>query len=117
MIFRHYLLSKRSGALVRLIAWLCMGGVGIGVASLIIVLSVMNGFNLKIRQNMLNMEPHLVVDAKTAASESELRRIFGSALESLWTSQNQDVFLRSIDGVFSGAVAKGLPTQGLKEWL
>lgn len=117
MIFRHYLLSTRSGALIRLIAWLCMFGVGIGVASLIIVLSVMNGFNIKIRQNMLNVEPHLVIKNVSRAKEFEVRAQLGSDLESMWYSENQDVVLRTVDGVFSGAIAKGLNTQGLKQWL
>lgn len=116
-IFRHYLLSRRSGSLIRLIAWLCMAGVGIGVASLIIVLSVMNGFNLKIRQNMLNVEPHLVISGVKPAREFEVKKTIGPGLESIWYSENQDVVLRTADGVFSGAVAKGLSSQGIRDWL
>ncbi len=117
MLFRHYLLSRRSGSLIRLIAWLCMAGVGIGVASLIIVLSVMNGFNIKIRQNMLNVEPHLVIRNAPRIKEWDIRGLLGSELESMWYSENQDVVLRTVDGVFSGAIAKGIPTKGLKDWL
>lgn len=116
-LFRHYLLSRRSGSLIRLIAWLCMAGVGIGVASLIIVLSVMNGFNLKIRQNMLNVEPHLVIMGVPPSKEYEIKKAIGPGVESLWYSENQDVVLRTVDGVFSGAIAKGLPSQGIRDWL
>jgi lipoprotein-releasing system permease protein len=117
MIFRHYLLSRRSGSLIRLIAWLCMAGVGIGVASLIIVLSVMNGFNLKIRQNMLNVEPHLVISNLKPDQADLVRKLVGGDIESFWYSENQDVVLRTADGVFSGAIAKGLEPQGIRDWL
>jgi lipoprotein-releasing system permease protein len=117
MIFRHYLLSRRSGSLVRLIAWLCMAGVGIGVASLIIVLSVMNGFNIKIRQNMLNVEPHLVISNLKSDQADLVHKLIPSGIESFWYAENQDVVLRTADGVFSGAIAKGLQPQGIRDWL
>jgi lipoprotein-releasing system permease protein len=117
MIFRHYLLSRRSGSLVRLIAWLCMAGVGVGVASLIIVLSVMNGFNIKIRQNMLNVEPHLVLSNMKADQINLVHQLIPTGVESLWYVENQDVVLRTADGVFSGAIAKGLQPQGIRDWL
>jgi lipoprotein-releasing system permease protein len=117
MIFRHYLLSRRSGSLIRLIAWLCMAGVGVGVASLIIVLSVMNGFNVKIRENMLNVEPHLVISQAKIEDTVKVKSALGSDAEAIWFSENQDVVLRTVDGVFSGAIAKGLPSKGLQAWL
>lgn len=117
IIFRHYLLSKRSGSIIRLIAWLCMAGVGVGVASLIIVLSVMNGFNIKIRQNMLNVEPHLVISGVGPSDTEKVKELIGPDVESIWYSENQDVVLRTVDGVFSGAIAKGLPPHGINDWL
>src|ERR1700675_2414564 len=71
LIFKNYLLSKRSGALVRIIAWHCVLGIGMGVAALVIVLSVMNGFNLTIRNRMLSVEPHLVITSAKLPSEEE----------------------------------------------
>src|SRR5580692_5671421 len=72
LIFKNYLLSRRSGALVRIIAWHCILGIGMGVASLIIVLSVMNGFNLSIRNRMLSVEPHLIVTRPKLPTVEEL---------------------------------------------
>ncbi|MCB0363695.1 MAG: ABC transporter permease, partial [Bdellovibrionales bacterium] len=59
--FVRYLFSKRAGALIRTIAKICIFGIGIGVMSLVIGLSVMNGFNGTIRERLLAVEPHLVV--------------------------------------------------------
>src|SRR4051812_48174871 len=75
LIFRNYLLSRRSGALVRIIAWHCIFGVGMGVAALIIVLSVMNGFNLTIRNRMLSVEPSLIIAQKDHPSVQDLEKL------------------------------------------
>src|SRR5258708_25007697 len=74
LIFKNYLLSRRSGALVRIIAWHCILGIGMGVAALVIVLSVMNGFNHTIRNRMLSVEPHLVVMISPPPSRGDLEK-------------------------------------------
>src|SRR3954454_8340452 len=75
LILKNYLLSRRSGALVRIIAWHCILGMGLGVAALIIVLSVMNGFNQTIRNRMLSVEPHLVVTLEHVPSGEDFVRV------------------------------------------
>ena len=117
LMFRNYLLSKRSGALVRIIAWHCILGIAMGVAALIIVLSVMNGFNITIRSRMLSVEPHLHLPQKEFPTEAHLARLAPllsslarSGVASIERYETQDVILRSVDGVFGGAVAKGYDT-------
>ena len=105
MIFRNYLLSRRSGALVRIIAWHCIIGVGMGVAALLIVLSVMNGFNVSIRARMLGVEPHVVIEG--AATPRAVESVIGADLDSVARFETQDLILRSIDGTFGGAQARG----------
>lgn len=121
-LFHHYLLSRRSGALIRIISWVCMAGVGLSVASLIIVLSVMNGFNVTIRSRLLDVDPHLVVlDARpadvTGAQEAEIRSLLKGRIASLHRFNNQDVVVRTLDGVFGGAIATGMDQKALKETL
>jgi lipoprotein-releasing system permease protein len=114
LIFKNYLLSRRSGALVRIIAWHCIIGIAMGVAALIIVLAVMNGFNVTIRSRMLSVEPHLVLKQKerpTADQAEKLKTVIES-LESDSVSEidrfeSQDLILRSVEGLFGGAIAKG----------
>lgn len=114
LIFRNYLLSRRSGALVRIIAWHCVLGIGMGVAALVIVLSVMNGFNITIRSRMLSVEPHLVITLKQSPTPEQLERLRATlnevsrgGVEQLERFETQDLILRSMDGVFGGALAKG----------
>lgn len=110
LVFRNYLLSRRSGALVRIIAWHCILGVGMGVAALIIVLSVMNGFNVTIRAKMLSVEPHLVVHTDDKSNLDKALTGFGSGVESVDRFEDQDMILRSGEGVFGGVLAKGYDT-------
>jgi lipoprotein-releasing system permease protein len=118
-LFRHYLLSRRAGALIRTVAWLCMIGVGLGVMALVVVISVMNGFNDSIRKRLLAVEPHLVVQVPGVTTASaltehplyeELTRRAGVQVEIFET---QDVILRTVDGLFGGAIAKGIDPEAL----
>lgn len=124
LIFKNYLLSRRSGALVRIIAWHCILGIGMGVAALLIVLSVMNGFNLTIRNRMLSVEPHLLIPTTTAPTKDELNRYRAlvnqaarAGLESMDRYEAQDLILRSLDGVFGGAMARGYDDATMKRML
>lgn len=59
-IARHYLRSGRGGFL-SLITWIALGGVILGVAALIIVISVMSGMQSELRGKILESTPHLYV--------------------------------------------------------
>jgi lipoprotein-releasing system permease protein len=54
----RYLKPKR--AAVSVITLFCVIGVMLGVGALIVVISVMNGFQEKIREQLLALEPHIV---------------------------------------------------------
>ena len=55
----RYLRSKRRTAFISVITYLSMAGVTIGAAALVIVLSVMNGFEHEVRQRIINADAHL----------------------------------------------------------
>ncbi|MCB0392097.1 MAG: ABC transporter permease, partial [Bdellovibrionales bacterium] len=112
--FKNYLFSKRSGALIRIISWICLLGITVGVASLIVVMSVMNGFNESIRKRLLLTKPHLVVTGDIAELKKYRSELINKNVESVDLVENQDVIVRTVDGVFGGAVAKGMETQQLK---
>lgn len=60
-IARHYLRAGRGGALLSLITWIALGGIILGVAALIIVVSVMTGMQDELRGKILESTPHLYV--------------------------------------------------------
>jgi lipoprotein-releasing system permease protein len=58
LIGRRYLRSGRGNRFVSLVSIISMVGMAIGVAVLIVVLSVMNGFEVELRERMLSMTAH-----------------------------------------------------------
>src|SRR5690554_93589 len=60
-IGRRYLRSGRGNRFVSLISTISMVGVAIGVAVLIVVLSVMNGFEQELRGRILSLTSHATI--------------------------------------------------------
>lgn len=66
--------GKKRDRFVSFIAGSSMAGIALGVAALIIVMSVMNGFQVDVRDRMLSVLPHIQlynpqVDAVTALDD------------------------------------------------
>jgi lipoprotein-releasing system permease protein len=56
-----YFLSKRKEGMISLIGWISVLGVALGVASLIIVMSVMNGFDAEVEKKIIGTYSHIVI--------------------------------------------------------
>ncbi len=54
----RYVRTRRRGFFVSFISWVSMLGVCLGVAALIVILSVMNGFEGELRSRLLNLSAH-----------------------------------------------------------
>ncbi|MGD9843181.1 MAG: lipoprotein-releasing ABC transporter permease subunit [Steroidobacteraceae bacterium] len=54
----RYVRTRRRGFFVSFISWVSMLGVCLGVAALIVILSVMNGFEAELRGRLLNLSSH-----------------------------------------------------------
>ncbi|HEU0187586.1 MAG TPA: lipoprotein-releasing ABC transporter permease subunit [Gallionellaceae bacterium] len=76
----RYTRAKRRNHFISFISLISMLGIALGVAALIIVLSVMNGFQKEIRARILGVSPHLQVasDYGDLADWQPLLRIVGS---------------------------------------
>ncbi len=59
----RYVLRRTQGFFVSFISWVSMLGICVGVAALITVLSVMNGFESELRSRLLNMASHATLSA------------------------------------------------------
>jgi lipoprotein-releasing system permease protein len=60
-IARRYLRSKHRTGFISLITYISIGGVVIGVAALIIILSVMNGYEYEVRSRLIGVDGHVKV--------------------------------------------------------
>ncbi len=61
MLARRYLRSRRQGRFISFVAWTSALGIALGVATLIVVLSVMHGAAVEIRDKILGFSSHIDV--------------------------------------------------------
>ena len=66
---RYFLSSGRSGLLVSFISVLAVTGVMVGVALLIMVLSVMNGFDRELKTTILSVVPHIQLEHQSGLTD------------------------------------------------
>jgi lipoprotein-releasing system permease protein len=103
--------ARRRNAFISFISAISMAGIALGVMALIVVLSVMNGFQHEVRDRMLSVLPHIEIEAdggpladwralaaRTAADPEVLAA--APVLES------QAMFVR--EGVVRGALVEGV---------
>jgi len=64
----RYLRTQRRQFL-SLITWISIAGLGLGVAMLVVVLSVMNGFDAELKRRILGLVPHVVVSPPRDADD------------------------------------------------
>ena len=57
----RYLRSKRKDKFISFTTWIAIVGIGIGVMAIILVISVMTGFQDEIRDRILGINPHIVL--------------------------------------------------------
>jgi len=63
-MLRHFKTETGEPSFVSFTAWLTLIGVAVGVMALIIVMSVMNGFESELRRNMIEAESHIILYRK-----------------------------------------------------
>ncbi len=83
MVALRYLRARRQEGFISVIAWFSLLGIALGVATLIIVMSVMNGFRQELLTRILGLNGHLSVYGQTNAMKNyeglskEIRTIRG----------------------------------------
>ena len=77
----RYTRARRRTRFVSLIAAISIGGVALGIASLITILSIMNGFERELRDRLLGMSAHLTIDSAAGwvRDDAQLDQLIGAA--------------------------------------
>ncbi|MFT5501543.1 MAG: lipoprotein-releasing system permease protein, partial [Woeseiaceae bacterium] len=77
----RYLRAKRKTRFVSFISFISLAGIALGVAALIVILSVMNGFEGELRDRLLSMTAHGYVTSPQDKVEDwqQLRRKMSAA--------------------------------------
>jgi lipoprotein-releasing system permease protein len=65
----RYLLAKRRQTFISLVTFISIAGVAVGVMALIVVLAVMNGFQNELRERILGITSHVVVNSLRGSIE------------------------------------------------
>lgn len=121
--FHRFLISRRAGSLVKTISRISITGIWLGVMALIVVVSVMNGFNRSIRDRLLEVEPHLVIDfneinqAEQILEHPVYEKLKKFETELVAPISHQDVILRTSDGFVQHAVGNGVTRERLLQLL
>lgn len=121
--FNRFLISKRAGSLVKTISRISLIGIWLGVCSLVLVMSVMNGFNRSIRDRLLEVEPHLVVSFDEIKSLAAIKKLDSYQIlekmdiDLIAPISQQDVILRTPEGFVQEAIARGVTRERLYQLL
>ena len=112
MLAMRYMRSRRSEGFISVIAWFSLLGIALGVATLIIVMSVMNGFRAELIGRILGLNGHIAVhsvDARGVRDFDELSvRIAGIPGVIAVTPQVEGQVMAASKGLTSGAVVRGV---------
>jgi lipoprotein-releasing system permease protein len=81
LIARRYLISPRRISLISIITSISIAGVTLGVAALIVVLSVMNGFYDLVRDMLVSFDPHVRIVSAEPGGISRPERLMATVLE------------------------------------
>lgn len=74
-IAKRYLVSKHKVNFITIISIISILGITVGVAALIVVLSVFNGFGSLVSQYLMNLDPDIRITATTVEGEKKLTEI------------------------------------------
>ena len=118
MVAMRYLRARRQEGFISVIAWFSLLGIALGVATLIIVMSVMNGFRQELLNRILGLNGHLSVYAELGDQLKDfdpivdrLRKVEGVRTVSPLIEGQVMVTAR---GVSQGAVVRGLRQSDLE---
>lgn len=79
MVARRYLLPGRGEAFIFLVASISLAAVALGVAALIVVMSVMNGFRAELFDKIVGLNGHAVIQGYSGRGLPDWRRIAAEA--------------------------------------
>ena len=117
MMAMRYLRARRQEGFISVIAWFSLLGIALGVATLIIVMSVMNGFRAELLSRILGINGHLTVSSHAGVIEdyAERARVIAGVDGVVTVSPLIDgQVMASANSVAQGAIVRGMRPADLK---
>jgi len=116
MAFR-YLRARRQEGFISVIAWFSLLGITLGVATLIIVMSVMNGFREELLTRILGLNGHITINGpseKLFSSKSLIPKIKPIQGITSITQMIEGQVMVTARGIAQGAVVRAISEKALK---
>ena len=117
MLALRYLRAKRAESFISVISVISLVGIALGVATLIIVMAVMNGFRHELFTRMLGLQGHAIVrglDGPLPNFDRIAQRVRAvPGVTSVAPIVNGEV-MASANGINSGVLVRGMRTADLK---
>lgn len=114
LITKRFLFSKKSEGYVSIFSWFSIIGIALGVAAIIIVMSVMNGFRANLTERLIGVNSHLNIYSFNEKINLEEVNTLKNNLD----SKAYDKLLPSIETqglVISNEVSKGVIIRGYED--
>ena len=109
-IARSFLLTKDKGQFISIVSIVSSIAIAIGIASIIIVLSVMNGFESEIHKRIVNVEPHITIKSINPVDYNPLEDLDLSFIEGkkVVFPSLESKGIMEFNGLTSGVNLKGI---------
>ncbi len=114
----RYLRARRQEGFISLTAIISLVGIALGVATLIVVMAVMNGFRAELFDRVLGLNGHIAVMAPDRGPLGDFDKLTGQvrSVEGVTSAhpsvEGQAMVVR--EGVASGALARGIRAEDLR---
>ena len=117
MIARRYLLPGKGEGFIFLVAAISLGAVALGVAALIIVMSVMNGFRAELFDKIVGLNGHAIIQGYEGRL-SNWEQIAAAARKTPGVTSALPLIdqplMASANGRVQGALVRGMPMEDLR---
>ena len=108
----RYVSAGRGGGLVSFMSAIAIGGLALGVALLLTVLSIMNGFDREMRQNVLGIVPHITLSGAAALPRADWLALASSlAANEAVVSLSPLIEMQAV--IATGSGNRGVMAQGI----
>jgi len=108
----RYVSAGKSSHLVSFMSAISIFGLALGLAILVIVLSVMNGFDKEMRQSVLGIVPHITLSSKENLNEAQWQEVRAAVAQNpavvSISPVIQAIGVASFDGSHKGVVINGI---------
>jgi lipoprotein-releasing system permease protein len=114
LITKRFLFSKKTEGYVSIFSWFSIIGISLGVAAIIIVMSVMNGFRSNLTERLIGINSHLNVYSFDEIIKGDEIKLLKKELN----SKSYEKIFSSIETqglVISDNISKGVVIRGYKE--